>query len=292
MALFLLRVILMLSSCVSVIALADASHYGVEVRAVSPERVDNYYVALLRMVLTASKKPDEVIDIHLSDRQFTQARWIAEVQSGQMNDVLWTTTSKEREQLLRPVRVPLFKGLLGKRILVIRRQDQAIFAKVNTKEDLALLVAGQNVHWSDTDILKANGLAVTSGAGKENLYKMLQADRFDYFPRGISEIASEASFLEGTNLMIEEHLMLSYTMPIYFFVNKDNTELADRLEKGFEIIIKNGEFDRYFYNHPRIRVGIEELKKHKRKIIELDNPFLPDETPLDQPEYWFDASKY
>jgi len=272
--------------------LAEASPYVVEVRAVSPDRVDNYYAILLKMVLAASKKPNETIDIRFSDRQFTQARWIAEVQSGHLNEVMWTTTSKEREQLLRPIRIPLFKGLLGKRILVIRRQDQAIFAKVNTKEDLALLVAGQNAHWSDTEILKANGMLVTMGGGKENLYKMLQAGRFDYFPRGVSEIASEASFLEGTDLMIEEHLMLSYTMPIYFFVNKDNTELAERLEKGLRLMLKNGEFDEYFYSHPRIKVGIAELKKHKRKIIELDNPFLPDETPINHPDYWLDVTKY
>lgn len=289
---FWLHVLLLLSSCLGIVAVAGANQYVVSVRAVSPDRVDGYYAVLLKMILEASKNPDESIDINFSDREFSQARWIAEVQTGQLNEVMWTTTSKQREALLRPIRVPIFKGLLGKRILIIRRQDQAIFARVNSKQDLAGLVAGQNAHWSDTEILKVNGLMVTGGGGKESLYKMLQADRFDYFPRGVIEIASETDFLLGTDLMVEQHLMLAYTMPIYFFVNKNNVELAQRLESGWDIILKNGEFDKFFFNHPRIQFAIAELKKHKRKIIPLDNPYLPAETPLDRREYWFDVSNY
>lgn len=287
-----LQSLLLLSSCLSFFAVAEVNHYVVSARAVSPERVDGYYAVLLRMILMASKKPDETIDINFSDREFSQARWIAEVQTGQLNEVMWTTTSIEREELLRPIRVPIFRGLLGKRILIIRRQDQEIFARVNSKQDLAGLVAGQNAHWSDTEIFKANGLLVTGGGGKESLYKMLQADRFDYFPRGVIEIASEADFLLGTELMVEQHLMLSYTMPIYFFVNKNNVELAERIESGWDIILKNGEFDKFFFGHPRIKFALQELKKHKRKMIFLDNPYLPDQTPLDRPEYWLDVSKY
>lgn len=287
-----LRIILLIS-CGAIIPASAKSHiYLVEVRAVSPERVDDYYALLLKMILAASKKPDETLKIHFSDREFSQARWIAEVQSGQFNEVMWTTTSQEREQLLRPIRVPIFRGLLGKRILIIRRHDEAIFAKVNTKKDLLELVAGQNAHWSDTEILKANGLPVTGGGGKESLYKMLQANRFDYFPRGLTEIASETNFIKDTNLMVEQHLMLSYTMPIYFFVNKDNVELAERLENGWEIILKNGDFDRFFFNHPRIQVALAELKKRERTIIQLDNPYLPSATPLTLREYWLDVNQY
>lgn len=289
---FWLLIPVLLASCVSSLALAEPHSYVVEVRAVSPERVDGYYAVLLSMILTASKKPDETIDINFSDREFSQARWIAEVQTGQLNEVMWTTTSQQREQSLRPIRVPIFKGLLGKRILIIRREDQELFAKINSRQDLTQLVAGQNAHWSDTEILKANGLPVTGGGGKDSLYKMLQADRFDYFPRGVTEIATEVDFLKGTDLVVEQHLMLSYDMPIYFFVNKNNDELAQRLEEGWDIILKNGEFNKFFFNHPRIQVALAELKKHKRKVIKLENPYLPVETPLNRRDYWIDVNDY
>jgi hypothetical protein len=291
MTLLWLRILVLLSCCACELALAEAKPYVVIVRAVSPDRVDGYYAVLLKMLLEASKKPRETIEIHFSDREFSQARWIAEVQTGQLNEVMWTTTSIEREELLRPIRVPIFRGLLGKRVLVIRRQDQEIFAKINSKEDLTRLVAGQNVHWSDTDILKANGLMVTGGGGKESLYKMLQASRFVYFPRGVTELASEVDFLKGTDLIVEQHLMLSYTMPIYFFVSKDNSELARRLEKGWQIILKSGEFDKFFFNHPRIKTALADLKMQNRKIIQLDNPYLPATTPLNRAEYWLDVGK-
>ncbi|HWV13944.1 MAG TPA: hypothetical protein VN030_00845 [Cellvibrio sp.] len=288
----LLGLVLLLGTGHSALSHAETGRYLVQVRAVSPERAGNYYTLLLQMILEASKKPGETIEIQLSDRQFTQARWIAEVQTGQFNEVLWTTTSKERERLLHPIRVPIFKGLLGKRFLVIRRKDEALFAKVHSKADLTELIAGQGAHWSDTDILEANGLPVTVGGGKETLYRMLKADRFDYFPRGVSEIYSEYEFMAENDLVVEKHLMLSYVMPIYYFVNKNNTELALRLEKGWNIILQNGQFNTFFFAHPRIKTAIEEYKKHKRTIIVLDNPYLPDYLPFDHPEYWMDLSAY
>jgi hypothetical protein len=270
----------------------ELTHYSVAVRAVSPERTGDYYAALLKMILNASKSPKEIIDFDYSDRQFSQARWIVEVQSGQINEVMWTATSKEREQLLRPIRVPIFKGLLGKRILVIRPQDQPKFAQVRNKQDLKKFVAGMGVNWPDADVLLANGFPVTLGGGKDNLYKMLKANRFDYFARGVTEIASETRFLADNSLVIENHLLVTYQMPIYFFVSKKNEELAQRLENGWKIILKNGEFEKFFINHPRIKAAVDELKKQKRTIIHLDNPYLPDETPLSNPEYWFDVSQY
>lgn len=270
--------ILVLNGCFSAFAGAEVSHYVVEVQVVAPERKGDYVPALLSMILTASKAPDEVIDIIFSDHMFSQARWIAEVQKQNNNNVLWTVTSQEREQLLRPIRVSLYKELWDMRLLVIRRQDEEKFAQIKNKNDLALYMAGQGAHWPDNAILAANGLGVTLGSGTENLYKMLQAKRFDYFPRSIVELSSESRFVDANDLVVEESILLSYPNPMYFFVNKKNNELAERIERGWEIIIKNGEFDKFFYGDAQVKAALEQLKKYDRQIIHLDNPDLPDDT--------------
>lgn len=252
------------------------SHYVVEVQVVAPERKGDYVPALLSMILTASKAPDEVVEIIFSDRMFSQARWIAEVQKQNNNNVLWTVTSKEREQLLRPIRISLYKELWDMRLLVIRKQDEEKFAQIKNKDDLTLHMAGQGAHWPDNAILAANGLGVTLGSGTENLYKMLHAKRFDYFPRSIVELSSESRFVDANDLVVEKNILLSYPNPMYFFVNKKNNELAERIERGWEIIIKNGEFDKFFYSDAQVKAALEQLKKYDRQIIRLNNPDLPD----------------
>jgi len=267
-------------------------HYVVDIQILDPERQGEYCPTLLKMILNASKAQDESIDFIYQDHHFSQARWFAEVQRNIGNSVIWTVTTKEREALLQPIRFPVFKGLLGQRIFVIRKEDQALFSQINSLDDLAKLRAGQGIHWPDSDIMEANNLPVVVGAGAENLYKMLKVKRFDYFPRGILELMPEQKHIQANNVVAEQDLLLSYPSAMYFFVNKKNTELAERIEKGWEIIIKNGEFDKFFYSHPRVVEAIAELKRHKRRIIRLENPYLPVETPLDHPGYWLDISKY
>ncbi|HWV13943.1 MAG TPA: hypothetical protein VN030_00840 [Cellvibrio sp.] len=280
------------------VALAQAQtqetqrHYVVDIQILDPERQGEYIPTLLKMILNASKAPNETIDFIYSDRRFSQARWFAEVERNNINSVIWTVTTKEREALLRPIRVPIFKGLLGHRIFVIRKEDQPLFSDITNIKDLSTLRAGQGIHWPDTDIMEANGLPVILGAGAENLYKMLKVKRFDYFPRGILELMPEDKHLKANEVVPEEDILLSYPSAMYFFVNKRNTELAERLEKGWEIIYKNGEFDRFFFSHPRVVEALAELKKHKRRIIRLENPYLPAETPLERTEYWLDVTKY
>lgn len=269
-----------------VIGSVSPAVFTVNVEAVTPEREDDYYVNLLRIVLVASKAPGEQIELRFSDRQFTQWRWLTELShTNNSNNLLWTVTTNRRETLLRPVRVPLFKGLIGARLMVIRRQDEARFSQIKNLEDLQKLVAGQGANWPDAAVLQANGLSVTEGVGKEQLYKMLAAKRFDYFPRGVTEIANETEFLKRYDLMVAPNWYLSYPAAMYFFVKKDNEALANRIETGFEKIIDSGEFDEFFNNHPRVKNGLPYLQE--RKPLLLSNPTLPKTTPVNNSRYWW-----
>jgi hypothetical protein len=260
--------------------------YRVDIPMVIPGDGD-YFVKLLRLTLEASKAPDEKIELAFATEVLTQARSIAEVQKGRQNSVFWTVTNKEREQNLYPIRVPLFKGLLGYRMLVIRTEDAAKFAQVKSLSDLAKFSAGQGAQWPDTNILLVNQLQVVRGVSRESLYKMLMGRRFDYFPRGITEVVAEGDLIPGRGLMIEPHLILHYPSAMYFFVNKQNRDLADRLERGLASLIGSGEFDRLFYSLPRVKWATEQLRGQKHVILELANPDLPEGTPLMDPRYWF-----
>ena len=285
-----LRVIIVLCCCMINAMAAEPRRYFVDIQLDPPGTAGDYYVDLLALILNASKEPDEIIEFRFSNDQLSQARWVAEVVQDSGNNVLWTMNSKAREDNLHLIRVPILKGLMGYRLLVIRKVDEAKFTNINTKEDLLKLSAGQGMHWPDTDILRANEFRLVEAMAKENLYKMLAAKRFDFFPRGIVEVGLEEDLIQKQNLMVEPHLLLHYPADIFFFVSKKNTELAMRLEKGWAIIQKNGEFEKFFLNAARVKSAIDILQQRKRTIIELENPFLLDEALLKAPGFWFDIN--
>jgi hypothetical protein len=261
--------------------------YVVNVQASTVER--GYYAKLLALVLNASKAPDEVIQIRFAHAQLSQARWIAVVAQGTDNNVIWTMTNKAREETLRPIRFPLTKGLMGYRVLVIREEDAARFATIKTRQDLQAYNAGQGAHWPDKDILRENSFRIVEAMTKENLYKMLSVKRFDFFPRGITEIALERNLMTGQGLIVEPNLLLHYPTDLYFFVNKQNEELARRIEKGWAIVLKNGEFEKLFSSIDSMKVATDFINTHKYRVIELENPFLSEETRKASEPYWLNV---
>ena len=48
----------------------------------------------------------------------------------------------------------------------------------------------------------------------------------------------------------------------------------------------DGSFDRFFFDY--YRPVLEQARLLGRRIFYLDNPFLPSDTPLEQPALWFD----
>lgn len=286
----LMRGMLCILSMTSLWSFADDGkiHIPVRVQATQLELPADYFTTLLLMALNASKAGNEVIDIIFSERDYSQARWIHLAQHDTRNLVIWTMTDKEREQQLRPIRIPLFKGLFGYRVLLIRAGEQPRFDRVHSLQDLALLLAGQGTHWPDTPIMQHNGLRVTTAETTESLFRMMKAKRFDYFPRGISEAWFELAQRQEKNLAVEKNILLHYPTALYFFVNKSNEALAQRIERGLEMLIDNGKFDAFFYNHPRVSSGLEKLTN--RHVIRLENPFLPAVTPVDNPRYWIDLT--
>ncbi|XOV78521.1 MAG: diguanylate cyclase [Aestuariibacter sp.] len=203
--------------------------------------------------------------------------------------VMWIGTSAEIERQFHPIRIPVFKGLLGHRIFIIRKGDQARFSQVNSFSDLLKLKAGQGRFWSDTPILESAGIPVVKPVKYPNLFHMLDGDRFDYFPRAVHEPWAEVQN-SPLNITVEKELMLVYPMPLYMFTSKNNTALADVIQAGLRRGIDDGTFDRLFLANPAIREALELTNMAERKIFRINNPGLSAATPLDDKSLWFDIS--
>lgn len=219
----------------------------------------------------------------------TQARTLNDVASGSL-DLFWAATDAELEKTLLPIRIPLFKGMLGHRIFMIRKGDQARFDSVRSLDDLKHFTFGQGTTWADTKILEANGLTVVKTIKYESLFDMLDGGRFDAFPRGVQEPWVELEKHPNLKLVDEKRLMLVYRMPFYLFTSLQNKKLAADLELGFNRAIADGSFDQVFYNSPIVQAAIEKANLEKRLVFELKNPYLSPETPVDRPELWLNIN--
>lgn len=244
-----------------------------------------YAINMLRLALSHIDKPYR---IDISTKDMTQARVNEEVRIGGDLDLAWTSSDARMEATVLPIRIPLFKGLLGYRILIINKHDQAKFDRVETLEDLKQLTFGQGRTWADTNILESNGFTVIKTNKYPSLFYMVEGGRFDAFPRGVHEPFGELAQRPELELAVEKNLMLAYKMPFYLFVSKNNPGLANDIETGFNRAIANGSFDEAFMNAPEVKDVIEKANMKHRKVFYIDNPTLSPETPLDRAELWFD----
>lgn len=252
---------------------------------------DNYYHVLLRKILQRTEVEYGPCDLAQTDDSLTWMRSAVLIDRDQGVDLFWASTSIEREQLLHPIRIPLIKGLMGYKVMLIHAQDQPRFSAVKNLQQLRKLRAGSGADWPDTSILLANGINVVGSSNYESLYKMLAARRFDFFPRGANQILSELRHNADKNIVVEKELVLVYPSPVYFFVKKDNERLAARIEQGLTAMMEDGSFDRYFRHHPLIVETISKLNLHERRVIRIHNPLLPADAPREDPESWMDEWK-
>ena len=245
-----------------------------------------YAIKMLKMALAHSDNPG--YEIQITEEDFTQARVNEEVRSGGLLDLCWASSDAEIESQLRPIRIPLFKGLLGYRIFIINKNNQAKFDNVKTISDLKKLTIGQGRTWADGRILEANGFNVIKTNKYPSLFYMVEGGRFDGFPRGVHEPFGELEARPTMDLAVEKNLMVYYQMPFYLFVSPNNQALAKDLETGFERAIANGEFDKVFYGDKSIQDVLQKANMKNRTLFKLENPLLSKETPIERKELWFD----
>jgi hypothetical protein len=259
-------------------ALADTLFYP------RPESADdergNYSFQLLQLALAKAGSPHQVA---LTPHVMQQGRSIVEIAAGSGKlHIIATMTSREREEKLLPVRIPISKGLLGWRLLLVRADELDQFRATATVQDLQPYRMAQGHDWPDLAILDSNGLHGAAVSNYGSLFDMLKAGRVDYLPRSVLEVWQEAA--RHKELAVEPFLLLHYTTPDYFFVNRADGQLAEQIRRGLELAITDGSMDRLFHQH--YGKLLRQSRLDKRRVLELKNPFLPPDTPLERKELW------
>ena len=222
-----------------------------------------------------------------SDRIMPQSKALKRLMDNREVNVVWSMTDEQREDMLLPVRIPIYKGLIGWRIFLIRKDMNSRFKYIQNLEHLLKLNPIQGSDWPDTKIMQANGFEVLTANDHDALFGMLAAAQGDFFPRSIVEIWDEfETNNSNNNLEIESKLGVRYPAAMYYFVNKKSVPLANLIQTGLEMAIKNGKFDELFLEVHQPYIDAADLKN--RTFYQLQNSYLPIKTPLHRKELWFE----
>lgn len=274
---------LLLASAAAPLAAAQGAARRLRIPHVSPkaEMERSYAAVLLEQALAAVGMP---VTLDPTSELIPQNRALQELGRKRRLDVLWTMASVEREQQARPIRVPIFKGLYGWRLLLATVEVSARMQAVQTLGELRQFSLLQGHEWPDTSILQANGLNVIVSPSYDAMFKQLRLGRADAFPRSVEEIWWEVERY-GQGLTVVPNLCLHYPAAVYYFVAPEEAELAEAIETGLQRLCASGAFDRLFMQYHSD--DLARAKLGTRRVIELRNPLLSPQTPLDRPELWY-----
>ena len=246
------------------------------------DKRSEYPIALLKLAL---KKSGSTATLQTTSARVSKSRALHLLETGVEVDVVWTMTSIDREKRFLPIRIPIYKGLGSYRLLLIRKGDQAKFSALKDESALKQQMMSQMYDWVDAEVLRQNKFKVLNASSYQSLFQMLLHNRVDAVPRSVLEIAAEQKLFAEQGLHIETDWALHYPGAVYFFVSNKNPVLAQSIETGLRLALKDGSFDLLFQKY--FAKQQKEMKLSKRRLVELRNPLLPPETPLNETLLWY-----
>lgn len=230
---------------------------------------DPYHLDLLKLALSYS--PNTSYEVKRHEFMLPKQRAFMFLAENQAVDVLSGPSTKYNHEKFRPIPVPLFKGLKGWRLALISKNTPNIFENIRTKAQFTKLTPVQFHTWNSIKVLEFNNINVITGSQFRGLFKLIHKQRADYFPRSLLEVDQDLLRYPEFDVMLDSNILIKYPGATYFFVNKNNVVLAEKIEKGLKLAIQDGSFDRLF--EQTFGDIIKRYNLENRQVIELENPF-------------------
>ncbi len=267
----------------ALLLLCQSGHAGTYVysRAFIEDDYGSYQIEVLHAAMRVTENDFGKALLHPFPVPLPQNREIETVSRGE-SDIMWCVTTDELESRLLPVRFPLIQGLGGYRVFVIHSTRQNAFAPGLKLSELKRMSSVQGSFWPDTTILLHNNFSVQGIAWSSwfaAMYRMLEEDIIDYFPRNVVEVFRDLSYHDNPHLAIEKNHLLIYPSYEYFFVNPEKPELQKRLQEGLKRLLLSGELAEIFNRYPEHQKGWDLALHNQRQIHRLKSNVLSYQLP-------------
>ena len=92
-----------------------------------------YALTLLSRALDAAGSPHELVP---NKSLYEQGQSLKILANNRGIDISWSMTSITREEMLLPIRIPIFKGLIGWRLPLVKTLNKELFSGVNNLRQL------------------------------------------------------------------------------------------------------------------------------------------------------------
>lgn len=216
-------------------ALAASKAAPLELRiAVPSDPRATYFIRLLEESLQLIDQP-----YHIQYVQDIPARRMWAMLGNDRINLFYGMQSKDKDssKQILAVRHGLTNGLIGQRVLLIRRADAEIFARVKSVRDLKKtgLIAGFGAGWGDTKVWRAAGLPLYEhNAPWSTIYAMVAAGNrhVDYLPRGVNEVLAETRL--NPELVVEQRLLMVYPADLVFYLSSSAAAYRPIIERALK----------------------------------------------------------
>lgn len=253
-----------------------------------PRESYNGLVLALALEKTRTEYGDFRIDI---TPVMNTARAIQEIKNKHYPNQVLMTSFQNRllAEGLDYARFPVEYGVTGYRICFVSPQARPEVAQSKTLDELRRFTIGQGIGWADGEILRFNGFNVYEAGVQDSLFLMVAASRFDLFCRGINELEPELKRNKDiAKLDYDRSMALAYPLPRFFFANKNNRKLLERITRGMQIAHQDGSLRKIWLEQYGEALRFANLKQ--RRIFELKTPNI-DQIDFDYQKYYFDPRR-
>ena len=235
-----------------------------------------YFVSVLEQALEATEDAFGNYTLNEHTQYLPPSRIPMLIRQQQIINIMSSPVTEQLNASMQPVPFPLLMGIQGMRVAMVHNDNSQLLADVKTLQDLKPITFGHGLGWVDALIFQDAQLRIGTAVNYESLFGMLANKRIDAFTRGVNEVWPELRRFSAIHpdLVIDEHALFYYPLPVYFYVSKDNNVLASRVLAGLKMIAATGQFQQSF--DELFSAELTALKLEQRQIIVLENHYLPD----------------
>jgi len=239
-----------------------------------PGPAEGYDRQLLRLAFEKTRAEYGPFEIHHSPAM-SEARAKKSILDGAYAHPIRSDASHpsiQKDPHLTYVEFPIYFGILGYRVCFVSPDTEKKLEKLSAGDSLKSFIHGQGRGWRDIHILRDNGFKVVVAPTADNLYRMVAANRVDFFCRGTNEVLNEvALYKDVKNVLLDQEIAFFYPFPFFFYTNSSDTETLERIEKGILAAYQDGSMQALWKVHFDESVRFSKLDK--RKIFHLENRY-------------------